>query len=152
MNKLRKQDLIVLGLCVVFFVVIEILLDQEIIDPYWEANIILMMINIILAVSLNLINGYTGQFSIGHAGFLAVGAYVGAIFTVKLEYPFEVALIAGTIAAAFLGCLIGIPTLRLNWRLFGYCYFRLRRNYSYFHFKYRLCRWCIRFYGNSPHH
>ena len=70
MNKLRKQDLIVLGLCVVFFVVIEILLDQEIIDPYWEANIILMMINIILAVSLNLINGYTGQFSIGHAGFL----------------------------------------------------------------------------------
>ena len=114
MNKLRKQDLIVLGLCVVFFVVIEILLDQEIIDPYWEANIILMMINIILAVSLNLINGYTGQFSIGHAGFLAVGAYVGAIFTVKLEYPFEVALIAGTIAAAFLGCLIGIPTLRLN--------------------------------------
>ena len=114
MNKLRKQDLIVLGLCVILFVVVEILLDQEIIDPYWEANIILMLINIILAVSLNLINGYTGQFSIGHAGFLAVGAYVGAIFTVKLGYPFEVALIAGTIAAAFLGCLIGIPTLRLN--------------------------------------
>ena len=114
MNKLRKQDLIVLGLCVILFVGVEILLDQEIIDPYWEANIILMLINIILAVSLNLINGYTGQFSIGHAGFLAVGAYVGAIFTVKLGYPFEVALIAGTIAAAFLGCLIGIPTLRLN--------------------------------------
>jgi len=114
MNKLRKQDLIVFGLCVLLYIVVEVLLDQEIIDPYWEANIILMLINIILAVSLNLINGYTGQFSIGHAGFLAVGAYVGAIFTVKLEYPFVIAILAGTIAAAFLGCLIGIPTLRLN--------------------------------------
>jgi branched-chain amino acid transport system permease protein len=114
MNKFRKQDLMVFGLCILLYVVVEILLDQEIIDPFWEANIILMLINIILAVSLNLINGYTGQFSIGHAGFLAVGAYVGAIFTVKLGYPFEVSLIAGTIAAAFLGCLIGIPTLRLN--------------------------------------
>lgn len=114
MKKIRKQDLLLLGLCLVIFVVVQVLLDQEIIDPYWEANIILTLINIILAVSLNLINGYTGQFSIGHAGFLAVGAYVGAIMTVKLELPFIVALIAGTASAAVLGFLIGIPTLRLN--------------------------------------
>ena len=47
----------------------------DIIGPFWELNIVLICINIILAASLNLINGYTGQFSIGHAGFLAVGAY-----------------------------------------------------------------------------
>ncbi len=114
MKKMRKQDLLILGLCVLFYIVVEVLLYQEIIDPYWEANIVLTLINVILAVSLNLINGYTGQFSIGHAGFLAVGAYVGAIITVKLELPFVLALVAGTMAAAFLGFLIGIPTLRLN--------------------------------------
>lgn len=114
MKKIRKQDLLILVICMVIFTVVEVLLDQEIIDPYWEANIILTLINVILAVSLNLINGYTGQFSIGHAGFLAVGAYVGAIMTVKLELPFVVALLAGTAAAAVLGFLIGIPTLRLN--------------------------------------
>lgn len=114
MKKIRKQDLLILVICMVIFAVVEVLLDQEIIDPYWEANIILTLINVILAVSLNLINGYTGQFSIGHAGFLAVGAYVGAIMTVKLELPFVVALLAGTAAAAVLGFLIGIPTLRLN--------------------------------------
>ena len=83
-------------------------------SSFWELNIVLICINIILAVSLNLINGYTGQFSIGHAGFLAVGAYTGAIMTVKLGFPFEVALIVGTVAAGFLGFLIGLPTLRLN--------------------------------------
>ena len=114
MNNIRKQDIMSLLGCFVLFVVLQLLMMFDIIGPFWELNIVLIGINIILSVSLNLINGYTGQFSIGHAGFLAVGAYVGAIFTVKLEYPFEVALIAGTIAAAFLGCLIGIPTLRLN--------------------------------------
>ena len=61
-----------------------------------------------------MINGFTGQFSIGHAGFLAVGAYVGAVMTVKLGFTFPVALVAGTLAAGFLGFLIGLPTLRLD--------------------------------------
>lgn len=114
MNNLKKQDLMVLCICGVVFAIFQSLLFFGIIDPYWEANIILILINIILSVSLNLINGYTGQFSIGHAGFMAVGAYVGAIMTVKLEMPFVAALLAGTAGAGFLGFLIGIPTLRLN--------------------------------------
>ena len=85
MNNLRKQDLFGLVLYAVVFVVLYVLFDQEILDNYWETNVVMMIINIILAVSLNLINGFTGQFSIGHAGFMAVGAYVSAIFTVKLE-------------------------------------------------------------------
>ena len=90
------------------------MLFTEIIGPFWELNIILICINIILAVSLNLINGYTGQFSIGHAGFMAVGAYTSAIITVKLGLPFELGLVVATICSGFLGVLIGLPTLRLD--------------------------------------
>ena len=114
MNNLRKQDFIGLVLYAIAFVVLYVLFDQEILDDYWETNVVMMLINIILAVSLNLINGFTGQFSIGHAGFMAVGAYVSAIFTVKLELGFALGLIVATLAAAVLGFLIGMPTLRLN--------------------------------------
>jgi branched-chain amino acid transport system permease protein len=76
--------------------------------------LILMIINIILAVSLHLVIGITGQFSIGHAGFLAVGAYVSAIITMKFELPFVLAIIIGGIVAALAGLLVGIPTLRLR--------------------------------------
>mgnify|MGYP001781239930 CR=1 FL=1 len=104
MNALRKKDLLTLVACAVLFAVMQGLMMAEIIGPFWELNIVLICINIILSVSLNLINGYTGQFSIGHAGFLAVGAYTGAIVTVKLGFSYELAL----------GFLIGLPTLRLN--------------------------------------
>jgi ABC-type branched-subunit amino acid transport system permease subunit len=89
MNALRKKDLLTLVACAVLFAVMQGLMMAEIIGPFWELNIVLICINIILSVSLNLINGYTGQFSIGHAGFLAVGAYTGAIVTVKLGFSYE---------------------------------------------------------------
>ncbi len=80
-------------------------------------------INIILAVSLNLINGHTGQFSLGHAGFMAVGGYTAAAITLALgpRAPglltglwFAVALLAGGLLAAVAGLAVGIPTLRLR--------------------------------------
>lgn len=113
-KSLRKQDL--LGLCIlaVIFAVFYLLFDQEILDDYVETNVIMILINIILAVSLNLINGFTGQFSIGHAGFMAVGAYTSAIITVKLGMDFGMALVVATVSAAILGFLVGVPTLRLN--------------------------------------
>ena len=88
MNAISKFDLRAIVACVIVFGIVQGLLFGEIIGPFWELNIILICINIILAVSLNLINGYTGQFSIGHAGFMAVGAYTSAIMTVKLGMPF----------------------------------------------------------------
>ena len=114
MNSSRKADLKALVAAAVVFAVLFGLLQAEIIGPFWELNLVLIGINIILATSLNMINGYTGQFSIGHAGFLAVGAYVGAIMTVKLGFGIVPALVVGTVAAGFLGFLIGLPTLRLN--------------------------------------
>lgn len=113
-QSLHKQDLLGLGIMVILFVVFYFLFDEEILDDYWETNVILILINIIMAVSLNLINGLTGQFSIGHAGFMAVGAYTSTIITVKLGMDFPIALIVATVSAAFLGFLIGMPTLRLN--------------------------------------
>ena len=80
-------------------------------------------INIILAVSLNLINGHTGQFSLGHAGFMAVGGYTAAKFTLVFESMvpdslkpllFLVALILGGVFAAVAGLGVGVPSLRLK--------------------------------------
>jgi branched-chain amino acid transport system permease protein len=95
-----------------------------------SADIILMAagINVILAVSLNVVNGFTGQFSIGHAGFMAVGAYTAAKITFALravnvlglssgvsdQVVFLVALVAGMITAAIAGIVVGLPSLRLR--------------------------------------
>lgn len=96
------------------------------IDSYVLDVLLGATINITLAVSLNLINGFTGQFSLGHAGFMAVGAYASALLTVVYGKPFgsllghqpflmlPVALIAGGMAAAVSGLLVGAPSLRLR--------------------------------------
>ena len=72
-------------------------------------------INIILAVSLNLINGHTGQFSLGHAGFMAVGGYTAAKLTL-LTSPvwFPVGILLGGVMAAIAGLAVGVPSLRLR--------------------------------------
>lgn len=114
MKTLRKYDLALLVLSIAVYAVLELLIDQRIISSFWRLQIILICINIILAASLNLINGITGQFSLGHAGFMAVGAYVSAIMTMWYDMPFLVALFIGGLAAAFIGIIIGIPTLRLD--------------------------------------
>ncbi|MEM1974438.1 MAG: branched-chain amino acid ABC transporter permease, partial [Thermoplasmata archaeon] len=82
------------------------------------------LIYVILTVSLNLINGFTGQFSIGHMGFAAVGAYISGILTTLIwkikptnlqSYVlFFIAMIIGGICAMGIGYLIGLPTLRLR--------------------------------------
>jgi len=110
----NKKELLALAACIVFYAVVQGLIMLDVIGPFWELNLVLICINIILAVSLNLINGFTGQFSIGHAGFMAVGAYLGAVLTVKLQLPFIVAILGGAAAAGFLGFVIGLPTLRLD--------------------------------------
>jgi branched-chain amino acid transport system permease protein len=110
----NKKELLSLVACIVFYAIVQGLIMLDVIGPFWELNLVLICINIILAVSLNLINGFTGQFSIGHAGFMAVGAYFGAVLTVKLHLPFIVAILGSAAAAGFLGFVIGLPTLRLD--------------------------------------
>lgn len=114
MSGLRKRDLLLLAASVAVYAVIQSMIKFDVIGAFWQLNVVLICINIILSVSLNLINGFTGQFSIGHAGFMAVGAYLGAVMTVKLQLPFIVAILAGAAAAGLLGFIIGLPTLRLS--------------------------------------
>lgn len=99
------------------------------IDPYYLDVLTGVGINIILAVSLNLVNGYTGQFSLGHAGFMSVGAYLSAALTMLVGprlfgdsggtalqqgMLFLCALVAGGLGAAVAGLVVGIPSLRLK--------------------------------------
>jgi branched-chain amino acid transport system permease protein len=106
---------------------------QRVLNPYYFQVLILVGINIILAVSLNLVNGFTGQFSIGHAGFMAAGAYGSAMFSltagqklvdalVAVHVPagaaqgaaLLLALVLGGLLAALFGWLVGLPSLRLR--------------------------------------
>ena len=114
MNSERKNDLLLLLGGIAIFAVLEGTMTAGLVGSFWKLNITLIGINIILAASLNLINGYTGQFSLGHAGFMAVGAYTGVILTTNFHLPLIVAMLAGGAAAALLGALIGLPTLRLS--------------------------------------
>ena len=91
-------------------------------NSYLQNVIMLIAMNIILAASLNLINGYCGQFSLGHAGFMAIGAYTSALLSLNFA-PFEDAwailnfplyATAAGLAAALAGLLVGLPSLRLR--------------------------------------
>jgi branched-chain amino acid transport system permease protein len=95
------------------------------INPYYYDILIGVGINVILAAGLNLVNGYTGQFSLGHAGFMAVGAYASSWLTLRFGYSigsgsastttiFLLALVAGGIGAAITGFAVGVPSLRLK--------------------------------------
>ncbi len=90
----------------------------EILDQYVQLILIYVGINIILTVSLNLINGYMGEFSVGHAGFMAIGAYIASILTVSVfpqasvNFLFPVAILTGGIGAALIGFLVAIPSFK----------------------------------------
>lgn len=97
-------------------------------SAYFVYLAMLVGVNVVLAVSLNIINGITGQFSIGHAGFMAVGAYLSAVTSIALkdfqlsflpeavsnQVFFLVSLTAGGVAAGLFGFLVGLPSLRLK--------------------------------------
>ncbi|MBK3496649.1 branched-chain amino acid ABC transporter permease [Viridibacillus sp. YIM B01967] len=99
---------------IIVYAVIQGMITGGQLDQYYSNLLILMSINVILAVSLHLVIGITGQFSIGHAGFLAVGAYISAICTMKFDLPFFAALLVGAIVASVAGLIVGIPSLRLK--------------------------------------
>jgi branched-chain amino acid transport system permease protein len=111
------------------FVVVVGLSWTGVLTTYWQLVIMFMGVNIMMSSSLNLINGYMGEFSCGHAGFMAMGAYTtslltvwfftkGSVFGANLLPPgwvvalFPLLLIFGGITAALLGLLVAIPSFR----------------------------------------
>jgi branched-chain amino acid transport system permease protein len=101
---------------------------QGALPQYHSFVLVNIAVNVILAVSLNVVNGFTGQFSIGHAAFMAVGAYTAALVTTGMQdlqisglplgasdaVVFLVAILVGMLAASLAGLLVGIPSLRLR--------------------------------------
>ena len=136
MDKLnnKKTKLYMNILLIALFAAIIILLDTDTIgDNYIRRVLNLSAIYTIVSLSMNLVNGFTGLFSLGQAGFMAIGAYTVAIFTVPLaerakifyvvpqnpvlaqiELPFAIALVLGGLLAALIAVLIGMPVLRLK--------------------------------------
>lgn len=87
-------------------------------NPYYEFVLMVIGINIILTVSLNLVNGFMGEFAVGHAGFMAAGAYVSSLLSVRVlpaewgQFMFPLALIGGGVGAGIVALLVAIPSFR----------------------------------------
>ncbi|MCL2388107.1 MAG: branched-chain amino acid ABC transporter permease [Defluviitaleaceae bacterium] len=100
------------------FGILTLLLEVGVLNNFHRGLIILVCINVILAVSLNLSAGFLGQLVLGHAAFMAVGAYTAALISTRLGvtsvFGFIFVLIAGGLAAALSGIIIGVPALRLR--------------------------------------
>ena len=128
-----KKKNIIRGLSAAAVGILFITIVDNFLDPFTVRILNLSAIYIILALSLNLLNGFTGLFSLGHAGFMAVGAYVSALLTMspmqkeanfflapivpwlsQIQIPFVFALIAAGLCAALAGLLVGPPALRLK--------------------------------------
>jgi branched-chain amino acid transport system permease protein len=83
-------------------------------NDYQQFMLDVIMINIILAVGLNIVKGFAGQVTVGHIALMAVGAYSSAVFSVKFGMPFWVALPAATAVAGLAGVVVGVPSFRLE--------------------------------------
>src|SRR6187397_3001672 len=81
---------------------------------YYISVINLILVAVVGALGLNILVGYTGQISIGHAAFMSVGAYTAANLAMHLHLPFWVTLPAGGLMAALIGAIVGIPSLRIK--------------------------------------
>lgn len=113
---LNKANLAWLLLSIVSFVVLTILMKVGIIGSYYSITLYNIFINIILAVSLNLVIGVCGQFSLGHAGFMCIGAYCAGIMVKMMPNMTGLAIgvLIGFVLSTIVALIVSIPTLRLK--------------------------------------
>lgn len=114
MNTHVKKGIVTLATSVAGVALLGGLVYVGVIDEYTAQILTLAGVNIIVALSLNLISGFTGQLALGHAGFMAVGAYTTAFCIMRLNFPMFPAILAGGVVTSIFGLVIGFPTLRLR--------------------------------------
>lgn len=120
LDKQTKSNLITYGIVIAAFVIMQILVNTGSISSLMEGLLVPLCVYVIAAISLNLVVGISGELSLGHAGFMCVGAYSSAFFSsiVKDGMPdtlrFICAILVGALVAAIFGILIGIPVLKLR--------------------------------------
>ncbi len=116
-RKVKKKILVLAGVVILYLAIFG-LVEMDVLSRHYKSLLVPVGVNIILAVSLNLTVGFLGELTLGHAGFMAVGAYAGCLFSMSLELPmiieFPLALLVGGIVAGIFGLIIGIPALRLK--------------------------------------
>ena len=121
LSKQKKNDLITYGIVIVAFIAMQILIGSGQISSLFQGLMVPLCTYMILAVSLNLVVGILGNLSLGHAGFMCVGAFSSAFFSKTMSdtitnssLRFFIALLIGIVVAAIFGIIIGIPVLRLK--------------------------------------
>ena len=121
LSKQKKNDLITYGIVIVAFIAMQILIGSGQISSLFQGLMVPLCTYIILAISLNLVVGILGELSLGHAGFMCVGAFSSAFFSKCMRDVIEnsivrflLALLIGVVVAAIFGVIIGIPVLRLK--------------------------------------
>ncbi len=119
-SKLLEQAWLVPVLLLIGFGLAFAIPEYGWLNKYIQLVLMYIGINIILTVSLNLVNGYMGEFSLAHAGFMAVGAYTAALLTMKVlpvaAYPalFPLAVLAGGMVAAIMGLIVAVPSFKIR--------------------------------------
>lgn len=115
-NLLTKRNFGWTLMIVIIFSVLQAMIIGKVIPNTYQITLITIGINIILALGLNLIIGFTGQFSLGHAGFMAIGAYTTAIILTKIPNMtgLFIGMIAGSVITSIIALVVAIPTLRLR--------------------------------------
>jgi len=123
MNKVLKNYLINGVAIILLYLVLKVLVSTGVINRYHQGIIVFILINIVLATSLNLTVGFLGQLALGHAGFMAVGAYVSALTAVAIRTNLAwmpdlltllISLAVAALFAGLTGIIIGVPALRLR--------------------------------------
>ena len=120
LNKTTKSNFITYLLVIAIYLIVQILLAGGHMSSLMEGLLVPLCIYVMLAVSLNLTVGILGELSLGHAGFMCVGAFSGAFFSKCMQgampdgIRFLLALMIGAVVAGIFGILIGIPVLRLK--------------------------------------
>lgn len=115
-DRLKKTNIAWLATIILFYAMMMILMKVGVINAVYETVLSTIMINIILAISLNLIIGITGQFSLGHAGFMCIGAYSAGVMMKQMPgmSGFIVGILIGFFISALVALIVAIPTLRLR--------------------------------------
>ena len=111
-----KTNLCWIALSAIAFILVSVLINIGLLGSYYQITLYNICINIILAVSLNLIIGICGQFSLGHAGFMCIGAYSAAILVKSMPNMggFAIGIVIGLVISAIAALIVSIPTLRLR--------------------------------------
>ncbi len=113
-DKNIRNMILLSSLALAAIVIPALLIEVGAIDAYSAQIITLGGINALMAISVNVISGITGQLSLGQAGFEAVGAYMVIALTESLHIPLPLSIVMAALVAAFVGFLIGFPTLKLE--------------------------------------